>query len=1607
MSNPAPAPPANPAPPVNPPAIPAAPVAGTLTALDASKPRITTHTISTAKWPDDLTLDLHTHNWRKWDRQIESTLALAGGGMYRYPRGTIPVPDITIEPRATENWHNNDFAVLHLIKTTISDVERDLVDHFTTSKLAYDFLSARHQKQGIFPQILLLQEALALRYSRATPYPEMTSRFRDYTTRICAMGPLTNEHLMCVLMLTGLSSPELQYLRDQIHIQSGNNQITAEEVEKCLQSAETMRTMDSGPVVLPSGTTTGSTAFTAMPSSAAAASARSSQNPNTRRTVCSNCKRTNHLPAFCIAPGGGMEGKTLDDARNAQRVARGKSPSSSASTSPSTTSYSGRAFTTPNGQQAFLADNGTVYTASSPLPSAPITTFCPPVHGGDFANLAVDNMPMAPGDHFEHAAWIIDTPIGHDIPTTLSVSVDWSSNSRAVETVNLSAVDTSKRLPLSLKDSPFFLDTGATTHLSPERTDFHNLRPISPRPITGVGGIKIEAVGVGTIRLSVGRGIRLVLEDVLYVPAATVRLVSVLALNRRDCLTTHFDDSSCWITNPAGAVVARGLVGGHRRLYRLSLSNVATEHQALAASHPLPTLTTWHNRLGHANYRTIIDMTKSAAADGMPVDLSLTPPTCEHCILGKQVRTHVPSIREGERAKKRLEKVHVDLCGPMPITSRSGYRYSMHLIDDYSNYPWSIPLKAKSDAFSRLQAWELSVEAQTGEHVGIYVTDNGELKSTAMKAWCDSRGTEHQLTAPYVSAQNGKCERLHLTLMNKARSMSIACHAPPSFWDEFISTAAYLSTLTPSSSINNRTPYELWFGRKPNLSHLREIGCAAYVLFETHTSKIGPRSYRCTLIGYEPHAKAYRCWHSPSNRIITSYNVSFIESQGTSPTPLHPGRTIPSSNSTPTWEIPSSSSSVPSIPADPFYDNVDNHNDDDDDDDNPPPPPATSTPSLLPLTDPPAAPPLRRSTRTRFPTSRATTSDGLHHSAALRQALVDSAAAAARQEEQRELTRLAAAEQSTSNVELSNVLLNPPPPQPFSVNADHDALAELSAALPPTDRLLLAEFIANLDDIPTAQELAPVDVECPDDPKTWREAMASLDSREWVNGAEEELTSLREHQVFKLVPRDSVPHGRKILQGRFVCRRKRNEHGIVTRHKVRFVAKGYEQIYGQDFTKTTAPTARLESFRALLHIAAAQDWDAQQFDVKTAFLNGVLPDDEIQFMEQPEGFAELGKESWVWELHKGLYGMRQSGRIWNKQMHEAMLTWGFTRLACEWCVYHRHTDKGVVIAAIHVDDILSIANTPEENERFKSQLRAKWTISDLGDVKFALGIGIVRNRQMHTVALNQTALIDRIVTQFRQNDAHSVSTPMDRGIVLRRPHPGIKLSITTSQFLARLPYRSLVGCLMYVALGTRPDIAYAVSRLSCFLDCYRIEHWHAAVRVIRYLKGTRTLPLILGGDSIELMGFTDSDYANDLDTRKSVGGYGFTLGSGMISWSSRKQRTVADSSTAAEYIAASEASRECVWLRALLHGIGITQTKPTPIFCDNNSTIDLSQDQLFHARVKHIDVRWHYLRERVENADLVLSRIRGVDNTADVFTKPLSPLIFNRLRNFLGLRSLA
>ena len=370
--------------------------------------------------------------------------------------------------------------------------------------------------------------------------------------------------------------------------------------------------------------------------------------------------------------------------------------------------------------------------------------------------------------------------------------------------------------------------------------------------------------------------------------------------------------------------------------------------------------------------------------------------------------------------------------------------------------------------------------------------------------------------------------------------------------------------------------------------------------------------------------------------------------------------------------------------------------------------------------------------------------------------------------------------------------------------------------------------------------------------------------------------------VYKLVPCSSISASHKVLCGKWVFCLKQDENSNPMRYKAQLAVKGFEQVFGQDHVKTTSPTACMESLHLILHLAAVNGWKVQQIDVKTAYLYGLLPADKVVYMEQPISFAKPGKEDWVLELQQGLYGIKQSGRIWNKMMNKALLSWGFKHLAADPCIYHCHTKLGTIVTAIHIDDFLIAGSSPETCASFKSQLKTLWSISNLGDATFCVGIATSRDCTTRTISISQTTLINLIISTFGQSDMHLISMPMDHAIQLQRPPPNDSLSDTEATTLADLPYCLLVGSLMYVTIGTCPNISYAISKLTQFLNCYCHSHWAAALHIVCYLKDTWTICLILcSNPNVFLIGFSDSSYADCVDTHHSCMGYCFSL-SGVI-----------------------------------------------------------------------------------------------------------------------------
>ena len=376
--------------------------------------------------------------------------------------------------------------------------------------------------------------------------------------------------------------------------------------------------------------------------------------------------------------------------------------------------------------------------------------------------------PTATGTPFEHHTWEAFTAV----TGPSHVSLDWVSHTQSLDNIDTTpetmAYSASHTPADALLQSPFILNTSAMCHISSIKSDFKALHPIALHPITSIGGAHVHATGLGSIELCIASGHKVVLEDVLYVPTSTIRLVSILCLNHSGGYTSSFNGNSCWVTNTAGATVLQGTIIESRHLFSLTLQSPHIGHICPTISENsthytarTPNLETWHQCLGHCNNEAIIDIACKNAVQDMHIDLSSTPPCCNHCILGKQTRLAVPKVQEGDKATCPLERVFIDLCGPMPCCLRSGHLYSMNIIDDFSSYTWSLPLRNKEEAASIFQSWHCAVENQSGHHLKILISDNGELISKSMQDWADLHGINHQRTAPYTSAHNGHAKHLH------------------------------------------------------------------------------------------------------------------------------------------------------------------------------------------------------------------------------------------------------------------------------------------------------------------------------------------------------------------------------------------------------------------------------------------------------------------------------------------------------------------------------------------------------------------------------------------------------------------------------------------------------------------------------------------------------------------------------------------------------------------------------------------------------------------------------------------------------------------------------
>ena len=1033
------------------------------------------------------------------------------------------------------------------------------------------------------------------------------------------------------------------------------------------------------------------------------------------------------------------------------------------------------------------------------------------------------------------------------------------------------------------REYPWLIDSGASSHMTKEKHVLTNFQEFEEPENVALGdGRVVKALGHGRVQMNMlfpgTEAKKAVLYDVLYVPKLTCNLFSVRAAVAKGN-AVEFGPNDCCIWDENGSLRGKGSLAD--KLYQLDCQVVTTGHASVASSRS----DLWHQRLGHVHESRLKKCVQNEFVQGIDIEKMTELSFCEGCLAGKMCRKPFPTVGE-IRSTRKLQLVHSDVCGPMQTQSIGGAKYFVTFIDDYTRCCAVYFMKHKSEVLDKFKEFEVTTTNAAGRAIGTLRTDNGgEYLSSAFQNYLKEKGIRHELTVPHCPQQNGVSERMNRTLVESARSMIAYAGLSNIFWAEAISTASYVRNRLPTTALKEReTPYERWYGRKPDVSHFRVFGCMAYAhVPDCERRKLDTKSKKMRFVGYSLTSKGYRLFDETNRKLCIRRDVEFNESD---------------------FGQKSAMTTEPDLKSIEVNQNAD--------------------------------------------TTRK-----------------DEEVAEIRRSEKEE-------ERQEPQVHVEQELRRSERTRKTPVRYGYDEFAD-------TATYRVRHVAYHLSEI--------------DEPSTIQEAKSSDHAAEWKVATDAEYNSLIENKTWMLV---ELPAGRRAIGCKWVFKLKYDVDGRVERFKARLVAKGYAQKYGIDYDEIFSPVVRFSSIRLLLAFAVQHDFLIHQMDVETAFLNGKL-DEEI-YMQQPEGYVKPGEEHLVCKLEKSLYGLKQSSRCWNKAFRESVETLGFTQASADPCVFIRKKDT-LTIIAVHVDDLMILAQNILEMQRLNDSLKLQFKMKDMGELHYYVGVSIVQDKEGKQVYLHQGQYIEKMLKKFGQAEAKSVSTPADCNVKLQKED-------SVSRPVDTISYQSIVGSLLYAAITTRPDIAQAVGVVSKFCANPTQSHLTAAKRILRYLKGTVNLGLSYKrcADG-NLIGYSDADWAGDVDDRHSTSGNVFLLAKGAVSWLSKKQATVALSTAEAEYVALSAATQEAIWLRRLLADVGEPLEDPIVINEDNQGAIAMAKNPVGHARTKHIDMRYHFVREGVQNGAIILKYVASGDMIADILTKPLPKHPFEKFVIELGMKT--
>lgn len=1036
--------------------------------------------------------------------------------------------------------------------------------------------------------------------------------------------------------------------------------------------------------------------------------------------------------------------------------------------------------------------------------------------------------------------------------------------------------------------SRWILDTACTSHMTHDRSSFVTFEETSC--IIHMGSdAKALATGIGTVQVRIKKGkdtCRLILQDVLYIPNFRCQLISVSKMSENGANST-FTHNVCTIRRNGRIVASGRLEDG---LYYLDTLMKRKVNYSLDQRAHLSTLSTWHERLGHVSNETIKRMAINNVVDGLSVSRSNdTLDICSGCAQGK-AHSH-PFKSSVRKTTRRLELVHSDVLGPIDPVSLGGARYIVTFIDDYSRWATAFPMRNKSEVFEFFKSFKTYSENNTGRKLGSLTSvtkhpetlvtlrsDNGgEYLSLEFRRYLKNNGIKHELTVPGTPQQNGVAERFNRTLLELMRSVIAHRSLDKRLWGELVAAIVFIRNRVTSNSLPiHKTPYHLWHNKKPDVSHLRALGCECWYKI-TVNSKLQSRASKGLLVGYSENRKAYRIWIPNTHTVVNSRNVQFNE------------------NCSKSIQEKKENSTLPNL-------DLDEHD------------PST------------------------FENTVCDTSINGNASSHVGGVLDDQPNDADESPEMRDQPRRSSRQ-----------------------------------------RKMPERFVPG-------QSAYVMEADC-NTPTSFKQSQLPEYRSVWQEAIDKEHDCLIKNNTWTFVQR---PNNVDVLPCMYIFKMKTNGP------KARLVALGSRQVEGIHYGEVYAPVVKLQTMRLLLGKVATNNMELQQMDVVTAFLHGEI-DTEV-YMTVPEGMKSMAPPNSVCKLNKALYGLRQAPKLWYLKLHNYLVKdMNFACSPNDPCLYTSLNDPDSTTITVYVDDLLIASNSKEGLNRTKKLLSNKFDMKDLGEASSCLGLDIRRNRKEGTLNLSQTIYGKRVLDRFGMKDSKGCNTPMCAKSIDTVRDESSPLKNTTA-------YKQAIGSLMYLATCTRPDLAQSVGYLSRFQSEPHELHWNGIKRVLRYLKSTLSLGITYGiAANSPIIGYCDSDWAGCTNTRRSTSGYIFTFAGGAVSWASKRQTMVATSTCEAEYVSACAGTQEALWLRRICKDLNLINDRPLPIYVDNQGAIDSTRNKSINARNKHIEVKFHFIRDAVENKLVTVNYIPTHDMVADPLTKPVDKTILEKLRLKMGM----